>query len=58
MVYTYCRNFNDNQTCESLRTEKTLQVFYNPEPNFWIVIVIYYFPLINNTIFQNFLSYC
>lgn len=36
----YFRNFNSDESCESLRTEKTLQVFYNPEPDFWIVIVM------------------
>jgi len=39
-MYLYYRNFNANESCESLRTEKSLQVLYNAEPNFWIVIVI------------------
>lgn len=38
----HLRNFNGTESCESLRTEKTLQVLYNPEPGFWMVIVILY----------------
>ncbi|XP_050436347.1 vacuolar fusion protein CCZ1 homolog [Adelges cooleyi] len=39
-VICFMRNFNDRQPCESLRTKKSLQVLYNPEPNFWIVITL------------------
>ncbi|XP_050533567.1 vacuolar fusion protein CCZ1 homolog [Daktulosphaira vitifoliae] len=37
-VICFMRNFNDSQSCESLRTKKSLQVMYNAEQNFWIVI--------------------
>ncbi|VVC25996.1 Protein of unknown function DUF1712, fungi [Cinara cedri] len=39
-VIYFTTNFNKNQSCESLRTEKTLQVLYNPEPDFWIIITL------------------
>jgi len=39
-VICFTQNFNNNQPCESVRTEKSLQVLYNPEPDFWIVMTV------------------
>ncbi|XP_025417256.1 vacuolar fusion protein CCZ1 homolog isoform X2 [Sipha flava] len=39
-IICFTRNFNSTESCESLRTDKTLQVLYNPEPDFWMVITV------------------
>ncbi|XP_060864892.1 vacuolar fusion protein CCZ1 homolog [Metopolophium dirhodum] len=39
-VICFARNFNATESCESLRTEKSLQVLFNAEPDFWIVITV------------------
>ena len=35
------RTFSDDtDACKSLHTQKTTQLFYQPEPNYWMVLVI------------------
>lgn len=39
MFLLYYRSFNPGQTCDYCHTHKTRQIYYQPEPNFWMVIV-------------------
>lgn len=33
------RSFNPGQPCDYCHTHKTRQIYYQPEPNFWMVMV-------------------
>ncbi|CAB0041590.1 unnamed protein product [Trichogramma brassicae] len=34
------RSFNPGQTCDYCHTHKTRQIYYQPEPNFWMVMTL------------------
>lgn len=38
----YYRSFNPGQPCDYCHTHKTRQIYYQPEPNFWMVMVSIY----------------
>lgn len=35
----FAMTFNPSKQCESLHTQKERQVFYEPEKNFWFIMV-------------------
>lgn len=41
-VVTICRTFTDKDT-DSLHTQKTRQLFYQPEEDFWLIMVLVHF---------------
>ncbi|XP_034251405.1 vacuolar fusion protein CCZ1 homolog isoform X1 [Thrips palmi] len=39
-IIKFTETFNCNQQCESLHTQKTRQLYYQPEDGFWMVLVL------------------
>ncbi|XP_054270141.1 vacuolar fusion protein CCZ1 homolog [Macrosteles quadrilineatus] len=39
-IIKFTETFNPTQPCESLHTEKTRHYYYNPEPDFYLVMVV------------------
>lgn len=39
MLVISFRNFCPDKPCESLHTQKTRQVFFEAEPNYWMILV-------------------
>lgn len=39
-IIKFMDNFNPSQPCESLNTEKTRQLYYQPEDHFWMVMTV------------------
>ncbi|KAJ8687341.1 hypothetical protein QAD02_023135 [Eretmocerus hayati] len=39
-IIKFTESFNPGQTCDYCHTHKTRQVYYQPEPNFWMVMVV------------------
>lgn len=40
MVLPLCRTFTSEDDCQALHTQKTTQLFYQPEPGYWMVMVL------------------
>jgi len=43
------RSFSPGQPCDYCHTHKTRQIYYQPEPNFWMVMVCILKDIINET---------
>ncbi|KAL7294576.1 hypothetical protein TKK_0012036 [Trichogramma kaykai] len=39
-IIKFTESFNPGQTCDYCHTHKTRQIYYQPEPNFWMVMII------------------
>uniref|UniRef100_A0A8D8YMP1 Vacuolar fusion protein CCZ1 homolog n=1 Tax=Cacopsylla melanoneura TaxID=428564 RepID=A0A8D8YMP1_9HEMI len=39
-IFNFTRTFNPDQPCEVLNTRKIRQIYYNPEPNIYLVLVL------------------
>ncbi|XP_030380090.1 vacuolar fusion protein CCZ1 homolog [Scaptodrosophila lebanonensis] len=39
-IITFTRTFTSDDDCKALHTQKTTQLFYQPEPGFWLVLVL------------------
>jgi len=39
-LITFTRTFSPDGLCEAVRREKHTCAFYNPEPNFWVVMIV------------------
>lgn len=38
-IIKFTNTFNPFEECKSFRTQKTCQVYFEPEPDFWMVMV-------------------
>ncbi|EFN69778.1 UPF0550 protein v1g238755 [Camponotus floridanus] len=38
-IIKFTESFNPGQPCDYCHTHKTRQIYYQPEPNFWMVMV-------------------
>ncbi|XP_015111487.1 vacuolar fusion protein CCZ1 homolog [Diachasma alloeum] len=39
-IIKFTESFNPGQTCDYCHTHKTRQIYYQPEPDFWIVMIV------------------
>ncbi|KAI5697447.1 hypothetical protein M8J75_010396 [Diaphorina citri] len=39
-IFNFTKTFNPDQPCEVLDTQKVRQIYYNPEPNIYLVLVL------------------
>ncbi|XP_076651897.1 vacuolar fusion protein CCZ1 isoform X1 [Halictus rubicundus] len=39
-IIKFAESFNPGQSCDYCHTHKTRQIYYQPEPNFWMVMIV------------------
>lgn len=39
-IITFANTFNPGQPCDYCHTRKTRQIYYQPEPNFWMIMIV------------------